>query len=354
MSRIHLAVLFTSVALLLAFSTPAQSNLTLTNAGVTVNSCTVFHLYVEGMGFDPGDIGHVEYHITLTPASGPAQIVSGSVPVSAPENGGFSNGPQPASLISVGPFSGTFTLSGTVTVFDDTHPATGNTIPIIFKDVNGNTVTSINCSAASCTAGTTTTSNFNGTAIKQSDIIWFNANFTASGVPNSGATVSFQDSAIEFTANGVAFNAPVPNSVITFSPSASCASVSFDTTNHQWIVTVPVSGSDEIFLTGLSFAVPSGGLPGGIHNVNWSGTFATSTPGISFQWKWGAAVYTSFGADYNSLGVKPTHQNACNFNNGDHAGTPENFKSSVVGGATGGGGSNWTGSWSGTQSASCP
>jgi len=54
------------------------------------------------------------------------------------------------------------------------------------------------------------------------------------------------------------------------------------------------------------------------------------------------------------LNVKPTHQNACNVNNGDHAGTPENpaYQQCVTGGATGGGGSNFTGSWSGTVSAS--
>ncbi|PYX76898.1 MAG: hypothetical protein DMG78_00405 [Acidobacteria bacterium] len=44
-------------------------------------------------------------------------------------------------------------------------------------------------------------------------------------------------------------------------------------------------------------------------------------------------------------------------NNGDHAGTPEGVNSNnqpwkkfVVGGARGGGCSNWTGSWSGTLS----
>jgi len=38
------------------------------------------------------------------------------------------------------------------------------------------------------------------------------------------------------------------------------------------------------------------------------------------------------------------------YKNSDHAGTPENFKTFVVGGATGGGGSNFTGSYSATGS----
>ena len=52
------------------------------------------------------------------------------------------------------------------------------------------------------------------------------------------------------------------------------------------------------------------------------------------------------------LNLKPTHTNACNVNNGDHAGTPEAkaFQQCVTGGARGGGGSNFTGSWSGTVS----
>jgi len=86
-------------------------------------------------------------------------------------------------------------------------------------------------------------------------------------------------------------------------------------------------------------------------------------PGVSVKWKWGAAVYSTFSADYNALAVKATHQNACGITNGDHAGTPEGtdtssgepFKKFVIGGARGGGGSNFTGSWSGTTAVQlCP
>ena len=47
--------------------------------------------------------------------------------------------------------------------------------------------------------------------------------------------------------------------------------------------------------------------------------------------------------------VKPVDSNsASQYHNSDHAGTPENFKSFVTGGARGGGGSNFTGSYSAT------
>ena len=42
-------------------------------------------------------------------------------------------------------------------------------------------------------------------------------------------------------------------------------------------------------------------------------------------------------------GVKPVDANRQNLN-ADHAGIPENFKQFVIGGATGGGGTNYTGS----------
>jgi hypothetical protein len=65
-------------------------------------------------------------------------------------------------------------------------------------------------------------------------------------------------------------------------------------------------------------------------------------------------VYTQFTTDLNGIGVKPIDGGQMNpYNNSDHAGTPENFKSFVTGGARGGGGSNFTGSYSGTASVVC-
>jgi hypothetical protein len=110
-------------------------------------------------------------------------------------------------------------------------------------------------------------------------------------------------------------------------------------------------------VSGLSIPVP-GGLPGGISPVDWTGSFGVSpsSPGVQIQWQWGAAVCSKFTTNYNALGIKAGHQTACGPSDGDHAGTPEGANSSdvpwknyVVGGARGGGGSNWTGSWSSTN-----
>jgi hypothetical protein len=188
-------------------------------------------------------------------------------------------------------------------------------------------------------------SGFNGTSINPDNCIWFNANFSAKGIPATGATIVFANSTV--TINGTDYT--VPGGTITFSPAVTCATTFFDGT--QWRTTVPVSGSDEILLSAFTFS-PTADLRAA--KVTWCGDFSADTSGISISWKWGAAVYTCLcGVDYNDVLVKPTHSNSCNYNNSDHAGTPENstLKHCVIGGARGGGGSNFTGSWSGTASA---
>lgn len=219
------------------------------------------------------------------------------------------------------------------------------------------------CAAAQSNCSPSTdTSNFNGTSIQPGSFIWFNANFTASGIPSTGATIFFNASTITFTADQT-YTVDVPNSQITFSPGTACASTSFDTSSNTWMTTVPLSGSDEIFLTGVAFPVPTGfaSVGGRVQGpVTWQGSFSSDSAGVSVTWKWGAAVYTVFSSNYNLLGVKPAHTNTCLYANSDHAGTPEGvdpgsgllFKNFVVGGARGGGGSNWTGSWSSTVGVS--
>ncbi len=212
-----------------------------------------------------------------------------------------------------------------------------------------------------CPALSVNPSNFNGTSIRPGTFVWFSANFKAQGIPGTGATINFTGSQISFTADQP-YVLNVPNAKITFDPNAVCSSISFDTQNNTWVTTVPVNGSDEIFLTGLAFPVPAGfaGVNGKVQGpVTWQGGFTSEVEGITVQWKWGAAVYTVFSLNYNVLSIKPTHGDTCLYFNADHAGTPQGvdttsgrpFKTFVIGGARGGGGSNWTGSWSGTAQA---
>jgi hypothetical protein len=143
------------------------------------------------------------------------------------------------------------------------------------------------------------------------------------------------------------FAISVPDAVVTFDPTITSATTTFS--GGKWVTRAPVSGlAGNTFLSGLGYKV-STNLPGGLKNISWSGTIIPDTPGVSLEWKWGAAVYAAFSSVNNALGVKPVDDNkASQYKNSDHAGTPENFKSNVLGGATGGGGSNFTGSDSGT------
>jgi hypothetical protein len=191
-------------------------------------------------------------------------------------------------------------------------------------------------------------SNFNGTAVAAGDSVWFSSVVKVSGLGSTQATLHLASSEIDFTAGGKSYNLTVPNATITFSPTATTATTSFDVSSNTWLTTVPESLGGNIFLSGLTLPLTDR-LPGGINPVTWQGTFQSDTPGLSVNWQWAGAAYTQFGSDYNALNVKPVDDNhASAYQNSDHAGTPEAFKSFVTGGVRGGGGSNWTGSYSAT------
>jgi len=204
--------------------------------------------------------------------------------------------------------------------------------------------------AQSGDGSSTINSNFNGTDIPAGDWIWFTSVLKVHGLGSQPVTIGFMGS-IEFSVDGTVYVMSVPSALVTFSPFVTVATTAF--TNGQWVTTVPLSGlAGNVFLDGFALQAPQpNGFPGGIQPVTWQGMFVSATPGITVQWQWAAAVYGNslFGANYNLLGVKPVDDNhASIYQNSDHAGTPESFESYVVGGARGGGGSNFTGSYSGT------
>jgi hypothetical protein len=208
------------------------------------------------------------------------------------------------------------------------------------------------CPPKACVGGDTCIgSNFNGTAIAGGNYIWFNSVLKPSGLGAGKVTIKFINQQITFTSNGVPYTLNVPDAVIVFDPAATTASTSFF--GGQWHTTVPTGLSGNTFLSGFSFPVPVN-MPGGTNPVTWCGKFQSDTPGVTVNWQWAAAVYNStFGSDLSVLGVKPVDDNKASiYKNSDHAGVPENKKGAgPLGGARGGGGSNWTGSYSGTGKA---
>src|SRR6185295_14548317 len=94
-------------------------------------------------------------------------------------------------------------------------------------------------------------------------------------------------------------------------------------------------------------------FPGNYMNVSWTANISIDKPGVSLAWRWGAAAYTSF-ADHSGVNVKPINGSTQNaYANSDRASTPENFKSFIVDGAKGTGGTNYTGSFTTAYTATC-
>jgi hypothetical protein len=197
---------------------------------------------------------------------------------------------------------------------------------------------------AACQAPTSISGNFNAFAIASGNYLWFSSVLKAHGLPsNATVTVTFTNQTITIPGIG---SVPVPDATVMFVPGAGSATT---TDGGTWTTTVPSDIHGNTFLSGLSLLLP-GGLPGSTHPVTWSGTISIDTPGVSICWQWAAANYPTFSANHDALGVKPVDDKTLSiYHNADHAGTPENFKQFVVGGGTGGGGSNFTGSLSATK-----
>jgi hypothetical protein len=193
-------------------------------------------------------------------------------------------------------------------------------------------------------------SNFNGNAIPAGDTLWFSSVGKITGVGSSPVNVYLTDQTITFNVSGAPVTVNVPNATITIVPGATSASTTFDPTTNTWLTTEPSQLSGNTVLAGAGYSVTST-LPGGINPVTWQASFSTDTPGVKVNWQWAAAVYTQFTTDYTAVGIKPVDDNHLStYQNSDQAGTPENFKAYLTGGARGGGGSNFTGSYSGTAS----
>jgi len=240
-------------------------------------------------------------------------------------------------------------------------PAVGTPLPlgltmvtVTATDAAGNTSTASAGVTVIDTTWSTISSDFNGTPITAGSTVWFNLVVKPSVRP---CTIALRNSVITFGVNGVPYSIAVPDSMITFSTSSSAAaSTTYDPVKKMWNTVVPAGYSDNIFLAGALLSVTKD-LPGGIKPVVWSGGFQSDRTDAKLQWKWGAAVYTQFSTDYSKVGAKPIEGSKLNpYDNSDHAGTPENYKTYVTGGARGGGGSNYTGGYSGTDGISgvCP
>jgi hypothetical protein len=161
-----------------------------------------------------------------------------------------------------------------------------------------------------------------------------------------------QFTGVSFVLNGTSY--PMPDGVVNFDPNApSTSTTTFSgtpgTPSALWTTTInPNFISDENFFVGAAIPVGPAIAGGGQATIRF--TTKTDDAGLSFSWQWSAAVYTYWPSDWNQAMIQPYH------GNGLHADTPDNtqVQKSLIQGPRGGGGSNFTGSWSATGHGACP
>ena len=216
-----------------------------------------------------------------------------------------------------------------------------------------NVVVTVNpVSTINCVINGSIASNFNSTPIPAGRYIWFSSLFDRGSFSGISGTVTFNvtNSRITFTANNQLYTLNVPNSRIRFDAAITSATTQF--VNGMWETVIPRSYSGYVFMGGLAYPVQSN-LPGNISNVRWTATISIDKTNVSLTWRWAAAVYTNFAAE-SLLAIKAKNGSTQSpYPNNDNAGTPENFKSYVVSGAKGTGGTNYTGSYSSLSTATC-
>ena len=184
-----------------------------------------------------------------------------------------------------------------------------------------------------------------------SPVIWVHAQFKPTAVPTSASsTVHF--TGVSFVLNGISY--PMPDGIVNFDVNAPLTSTTVfsgtpGTASALWTTTInPTVISDENFFVGAAIPVNATIAGGGQATIRF--TTQTDDTGLAFSWQWSAAVYTFWPSDWNQALIQPYH------GNGLHADTPNNtqVQKSLIQGPRGGGGSNFTGSWSATGHGACP
>jgi hypothetical protein len=215
-----------------------------------------------------------------------------------------------------------------------------------------NVIVTVNPSLDGCSANTSITANFNNISIPAGRYIWFSSVFKAGNISSRIVNFTITNSRITYTVNNQLVTLNVPDAHIRFDRGINSANTSF--INNVWETQVPGNTGANVFLTGLSYRVPSN-LPGGIKNVKWSMNIAMDNDDVTVQWKWTAGVYANFTGNAG-LNVKPVDGLLSILNpllGVANAGTPLNYSLNIVPGAMGAGLLNITNTFSSSASVSC-
>lgn len=194
------------------------------------------------------------------------------------------------------------------------------------------------------------TKDFKSASIAAGTTLWFNVLLKTKNLPSTDVTVQLENVVIEFDVEGSTSRIELPDSTVQYKVGNNYASTYYDSLENRWTTTVPAKFDKELFATGVGFSIDTA-LPGGVKAARGSARVVSTTPGVEVEWKWAAAAYRSFAVEPNDLAVKAVHKTDVNsaFPNDRPAGTPENFRSSVIPGGTGDGSGNFTGDYSSSQ-----
>ena len=207
--------------------------------------------------------------------------------------------------------------------------------------------------ASDCGVNSSITSKFNHHTIPAGRFIWFNSSLKLKKLDKkkdrSPAVIHVSNSWINFKANGRDYKLRVPDSYIRFDKDVQTASAAF--VNNRWEIVVPIGYDKDVFMGGLAYKVPRN-LPGHIKNVKWTSDISLSK-GVEISWRWAAATYTQLGT-HDKLDVKPSDDKKGGpHHHGNHVGTPENFISYLVPGASSNGKKDFVGKYSPRKKIHC-
>jgi hypothetical protein len=180
--------------------------------------------------------------------------------------------------------------------------------------------------------------NFNGTAISKGSWLLFSSVLSERGTTGP-FRVAMRQSFVTFSVGKTHYTIEGPDMDLALD-SGDTVRLSFPAWGDHWRMSAPYGATGGDFLNSIGYQTRNH-LPGNITNVSWSAEFYGSSP---IKWRWGAAVYTRLPNRYGEFKTKPLTDPDYPPNNSDPAGTPEAFKQYVIGGGTGDGGKNYTGS----------
>jgi hypothetical protein len=309
-----------------------------TAASATVD-CTGYKLKVTATNLPVGDYYKIPYDITVT-CNGTPQSFTGTIEFQA------TSYTQTVSASGTWTLTGSCTVSGYVTGTQGTFPITinGSTEPVMLTCP----LPTACVLPPSGTAISGAPVSWNGFTAPAGSVVWINAHIQSpSNVPTNTITKVYF-TGVTLVVNSTTY--ALPDGQVVFNPSVS-APVTVANADGSWTTTVSPTTSGDIFFDGDAIPVDSNLENGGHGNTGSTLSFSTNSndSSLDFQWQWGAAVYTSWPGNAAAL-IEPVQAN------GLQPGAPQNpaVQKDLIQGPRGGGGSNFTGSWSGTGKGTCP